>query len=114
MGYRALKTANISITDPDGSAVTLDVVEGQPVDFDRVHTDVLVRQGSVEYDPSIPDPPPPGVYDPSEHSVDEVNAYLDEHPEMVAQVLSDEAAASKPRKGIVEGPHAASDQQKEG
>lgn len=106
MGYRALKTAKVSLTNPDGEAVTLDLVEGQPAEFDLAHSDVLVRQGSVEYDASIPDPQPPGVYDPGEHSAAEVNAYLAEHPEMVAQVLSDEAAG-KNRKSIVEGPHAA-------
>lgn len=105
MGYRALKTGSVSLTDPDGSAVTLTLVEGQPVEFDRVHADVLERQGTVEYDPEIPDPPPPGVYDPSEYTKDEVNAYLADHPEMVAQVLADESAG-KARKGIIEGPFA--------
>lgn len=46
-------------------------------------------------------------FDPSEHTVDEVNDYLEEAPpEVVEQVLSTEGAADKPRKGIVEGPAA--------
>lgn len=47
------------------------------------------------------------TYDPSEHTVDEVNAYLDEHPDEAAAVLAKEAEAEKPRTGITEGPHKA-------
>lgn len=43
---------------------------------------------------------------PNGHTVDEVNAYLAEHPDQVAAVLGLEAAGQA-RKGIVEGPHAA-------
>lgn len=46
------------------------------------------------------------VFDPSEHTVDEVNDYLEEAPpEVIEQVLQAEAA-DKSRKGIVEGPAA--------
>ena len=48
----------------------------------------------------------PQTYDPSEHTVDEVNAYLDEHPEQAEAVLAAEGEAEKPRVGITEGPHA--------
>lgn len=44
-------------------------------------------------------------FDPTGHSVAEVNAYLDEHPDAAPAVLATEAAGSA-RKGIVEGPHA--------
>lgn len=50
----------------------------------------------------------PGAYDPAEHSVDEVNDYLAEHPEDAAAVLEAEASEDgKQRKGVLEGPHAA-------
>lgn len=48
------------------------------------------------------------LYDPTAHSVDEVNTYLsDADPDEVARVLAAEGESEKPRKGIVEGPHAA-------
>lgn len=47
------------------------------------------------------------TFDPKEHTVAEVNEYLEEAPpEVVEQVLQAEEATSKPRKGIVEGPAA--------
>jgi hypothetical protein len=50
----------------------------------------------------------PELYDPAAHSVDDVNAYLDTaEPDEVARVLAAEGEAERPRKGILEGPHAA-------
>lgn len=49
------------------------------------------------------------TYDPTAHTVDEVNAYLTEHPDEAEAVLAAEAgrADDKPvRTGITEGPHA--------
>lgn len=44
----------------------------------------------------------PGGYDPGQHSVDDVNAYLKEHPDQAEQVLAAERAG-KARKGILAG-----------
>ena len=44
------------------------------------------------------------TYDPADHTVDEVNAYLDENPDQREAVLAAEAEGEN-RKGIVEGPH---------
>jgi hypothetical protein len=47
-------------------------------------------------------------FSPADHTVDEVNAYLAQaDPAEVARVLAAESEADSPRKGIVEGPHAA-------
>lgn len=47
------------------------------------------------------------AFDPAQHNVDEVNAYLAEADDAeVARVLAAEEAAAKPRVGIVNGPHA--------
>lgn len=45
-------------------------------------------------------------FDPDEHTVAEVNAHLDQHPEQADAVLGAEADGRN-RKGITEGPHAA-------
>jgi hypothetical protein len=46
-------------------------------------------------------------FDPGAHTVDEVNDHLaGADPDEVARVLAAESEADKPRKGIVEGPHA--------
>jgi len=48
------------------------------------------------------------AFDPAAHNVDDVNAYLEAAgPDEVARVLAAEGQTDKPRKGIVEGPHAA-------
>lgn len=53
-------------------------------------------------------PQTPDLYDPAAHSVDDVNTYLDSaEPDEVARILAAEGEAEKPRKGIVEGRHAA-------
>lgn len=53
-------------------------------------------------------PQTPDLYDPAAHSVDDVNTYLDgAEPDEVARVLAAEGEAEKPRKGILEGRHAA-------
>lgn len=47
-------------------------------------------------------------YNPADHTVDEVNAYLKDADDTERQrVLDAEAGAEKPRTGITEGPHAA-------
>lgn len=45
------------------------------------------------------------TYNPADHTVDEVNAYLAEHPDEVGAVLTAEENGEG-RKGILEGPHA--------
>lgn len=50
--------------------------------------------------------PRPEGYDPGGHTVAQVNAHLDEHPEEVEAVLKAEREG-KARRGILEGPHAA-------
>lgn len=48
------------------------------------------------------------LFDPAAHNVAEVNDHLAaSDPDEVARVLSAEAEAETPRKGIVEGPHVA-------
>jgi hypothetical protein len=47
-------------------------------------------------------------YNPADHTVDEVNAHLDEHPDQAEAVLTAESEAEKPRTGITEGRHATS------
>jgi hypothetical protein len=50
----------------------------------------------------------PGSYDPAEHDVEQVNAYLDSaDPAERSRVLVEERG-NRHRKGIVEGPHAES------
>lgn len=44
------------------------------------------------------------TYNPTDYTVDEVNAYLADHPDERESVLAAEADAGN-RKGIVEGPH---------
>ena len=46
--------------------------------------------------------PQPGEFDPSEHTVDEVNAYLEAHPDDSDRVLTLEEAG-KARVGILGG-----------
>lgn len=47
------------------------------------------------------------LFDPSAYGVAEVNDHLAESdPDEVARILALESEAEKPRKGIVEGPHA--------
>lgn len=48
-------------------------------------------------------------YDPSEYTVDQVNDYLDDHPEEAGAVLALEADSDNPRVGITEGRHAVSE-----
>lgn len=49
------------------------------------------------------------TYNPADHTVDEVNAYLADADDTERQrVLDAEAGAEKPRTGITEGPHATS------
>lgn len=48
------------------------------------------------------------IFDPAGYTVDGVNEYLETaEPDEVARVLAAESATDKPRKGIVDGPHAA-------
>lgn len=44
-------------------------------------------------------------FNPSDHTVDEVNAYLAEHPDESGAILTAEEDGQA-RKGILEGPHA--------
>lgn len=44
--------------------------------------------------------PTPGGFDPSEHTVDEVNAYVEEHPDELDSVLELERAG-KARVGVL-------------
>lgn len=48
-----------------------------------------------------------GVFDPADHTVDQVNDHLAEHPDEVGRVLRAEAEG-KHRSGIVHGPHGTS------
>ena len=73
---------------------------------DAVPNGVTVDESLVESGTAGAGDGPTVATDPGAFSVDDVNSYLDEHPDDVAAVLAAETAG-KARKGIVEGPHAA-------
>lgn len=109
MTYRATYTGRLTTTAPDGTPIDLEVVEGEPVDLPPSVAALVAQSGLVTIEgDEVPFEAPPGAFDPTDHSVDEVNAYLDEHPGDAVTVLAAEAAG-KNRKGIVEGPHAQTD-----
>lgn len=51
-----------------------------------------------------------GQFDPAAHNVEQVNAYLEQHPDEVERVLAAEATG-KGRQGVLQGPHAAQEPQ---
>jgi hypothetical protein len=56
-----------------------------------------------------------GDFNPADHSVAEVNEYLESaDADETARVLAAESATEKPRKGILEGPHAAGEGDSDG
>lgn len=102
------ETTRLSLTNPDGSPAEYLLEPGEPVeDVTPEHVNVIVQMGVAEWDgdPADVTRVPPGAYDPSDATVAEVNAYLDEHPEDREAVLQAERDG-KGRSGILEGPHA--------
>lgn len=84
---------------------------------DPVHADNVARNGYVigeqvaevtdDAEPATEEPPPAGPdWDPGTHTILEVNAYLDEHPDAARRVLNTEWDG-RARAGIVHGPHGA-------
>ena len=79
-------------TTPEEPSAEVTSVEPEP----EPEPEPVVTTTDVEPEPSEP------AYDPGEHTVAEVLAYLEAHPELIEQIRELEAAG-KNRKGIVEG-----------
>lgn len=102
----------IVVTMPDRTRTVLDVTDGQVTVADPAVAEELLRTLTGAYRPE--DAPP--TFDPAYHSVSEVNAYLDEHPDDTGRVLEIEReertevpAAKQQRTGVLTGPHGDND-----
>jgi hypothetical protein len=91
----------IVVTFPGLRRVPLAVVDGRvTVHDDQVAAAVLTSvDGARELDEPAAD------FDPDQHTVAEVNAHLDKHPEQAPAVLAAERDG-RARTGILTGPHA--------
>lgn len=93
----------VVVTVPGVRRVVLEVVDGKITAHDDDIADAVLASvdGAVRLEETA-------SFDPAEHTVAEVNDYLDRHPDQAERVLAAEADedTGRARRGVLAGPHA--------